>query len=320
MRVILLNKGVTLMNNNNDWEKLFSPEIIKAAKEAVKSGRPIDLTDDITFKLFFAGNTPESEKCLCSFLSAVIGIKVTNAEVINSEILPEMVSDKTSRLDINCVFENGDKADIEMQCSKEDDDQRNRALFYGGKLVADSLKKGEKYDKMKKTYQIMVVNYKEFDDDDFFTEFQMYSVKKEIVLSDRETIYFIELPKLKKYLKCDFEKITPLQFWAIMIKYYQNNEIREKLMETSRYKEDSAMAEKVASLITDDMRAWAVRLSREGGEYDRMARLAAAEERGEKRGIHTAKLETARNFLLMGLSEEQVAQGTGLSLSEIQKL
>jgi predicted transposase/invertase (TIGR01784 family) len=247
-----------------------------------------------------------------------------------------MVSDKTSRLDINCVFENGDKADIELQCSREDDDQRNRALFYGGKLVADSLKKGEKYDKMKKTYQIMVVNYKEFDDDDFFTEFQMYSVKKEIVLSDRETIYFIELPKLKKYLKCDFEKITPLQFWAIMIKYYQNNEIREKLMETSRYKEDSAMAEKVASLITDDMRAWAVRLSREGGEYDRMARLAAAEERGEKRGLqrgiaigenrgraegsHTAKLETASNLIKMGMSHNQISEATGLSLSEIRNL
>ena len=41
-----------------------------------------------------------------------------------------------------------------------------------------------------------------------------------------------------------------------MIKYYQNTEIGEKLLETSKYKEDSAMAEKVASLITDDMRAW----------------------------------------------------------------
>ena len=106
------------MTNKNEWKKQFPPEIIKAAEEAVKSGRPIDLTDDITFKLFFAGNTPESKKCLCSFLSAVIGTKVTNAEVINSEILPEMINDKSSRLDINCIIENGDKIDVELQCSK----------------------------------------------------------------------------------------------------------------------------------------------------------------------------------------------------------
>ena len=316
------------MTNKNEWKKQFPPEIIKAAEEAVKSGRPIDLTDDITFKLFFAGNTPESRKCLCSFLSAVIGTKVTNAEVINSEILPEMIRDKSSRLDINCVIENGDKIDVELQCSKEDDNQRNRALFYGGKLVSESLKKGEKYDKMKKVYQIMVVNYKEFDDDDFFTEFQMYSVKKEIVLSDRETICFIELPKLKKYLKCDFETITPLQFWAIMIKYSQNNEIMEKLREASRYKEDSAMADMVMSQVTDDVRAWAVRLSREGGEYDRLARLAAAEERGEKRGLkkgiekgaYTAKIAMARTMLSDGESLDKIQRYTQLSISEIQAL
>ena len=41
---------------------------------------------------------------------------------------------------------------------------------------------------------------------------------------------------------------------------------------------------------------------------------------GLAEGSHSAKLETARNFLQMGLSQEQVAQGTGLSLEEIQKL
>ena len=84
------------------------------------------------------------------------------------------------------------------------------------------------------------------------------------------------------------------------------------------------MADMVMSQITDDMRAWAIRLSREGGEYDRLARLAAAEERGIKKGwaegSHTAKLEDARNFIRMGFPAEKVAQGTGLSLAEIQAL
>ncbi len=43
-------------------------------------------------------------------------------------------------------------------------------------------------------------------------------------------------------------------------------------------------------------------------------------EQGIAEGSHSAKLETARNFLQMGLSKEQVAQGTGLSVEEIQNL
>ena len=56
--------------------------------------------------------------------------------------------------------------------------------------------------------------------------------------------------------------------------------------------------------------------------------IAIGEKVGEERGIsiglsqgaQQAKLETARKFLAMGLSIEQVADGTGLSVEEIEKL
>ena len=41
---------------------------------------------------------------------------------------------------------------------------------------------------------------------------------------------------------------------------------------------------------------------------------------GISQGEHKAKIETAKNLLAMNLSIEQVAQGTGLSVDEIQKL
>ena len=41
---------------------------------------------------------------------------------------------------------------------------------------------------------------------------------------------------------------------------------------------------------------------------------------GITQGEHKAKIETAIKFLTMGISIEQVAQGTGLSVDEIQKL
>ena len=43
-------------------------------------------------------------------------------------------------------------------------------------------------------------------------------------------------------------------------------------------------------------------------------------EQGLERGAYQTKLETAKSFLAMGLSPEQVAQGTGLPMETVQEL
>jgi len=43
-------------------------------------------------------------------------------------------------------------------------------------------------------------------------------------------------------------------------------------------------------------------------------------EEGRAEGEKKAKIESAKRFLSMGLSVEQVAVGTGLSLEEVEKL
>lgn len=43
-------------------------------------------------------------------------------------------------------------------------------------------------------------------------------------------------------------------------------------------------------------------------------------EEGRKEGVAKEKLATAKRLLGMGLTQEQVAKGTGLSIKEIEKL
>ena len=43
-------------------------------------------------------------------------------------------------------------------------------------------------------------------------------------------------------------------------------------------------------------------------------------QQGLERGAYQTKLETAKAFLSMGFSPQQVAQGTGLSLETVQQL
>ncbi|TGO02730.1 hypothetical protein PN36_19910, partial [Candidatus Thiomargarita nelsonii] len=43
-------------------------------------------------------------------------------------------------------------------------------------------------------------------------------------------------------------------------------------------------------------------------------------EEGIEQGIEKAKMETARNLKALGISEEQIASATGLSLAQVRAL
>ncbi|MCW4102437.1 hypothetical protein [Segatella copri] len=48
--------------------------------------------------------------------------------------------------------------------------------------------------------------------------------------------------------------------------------------------------------------------------------IDTAKEEGREEGVAKEKLATAKRLLGMGLTQEQVAKGTGLSIKEIEKL
>ena len=50
------------------------------------------------------------------------------------------------------------------------------------------------------------------------------------------------------------------------------------------------------------------------------ARLAEAEERGIETGAEKRNIEIVKNFYKMGLSIENIAKGTNLSLDEVNEI
>ena len=66
--------------------------------------------------------------------------------------------------------------------------------------------------------------------------------------------------------------------------------------------------------------AAAAKAAAEAREEGRNEGIAIGEERGISLGAYRKAVETAKKFLSMGLSVEQVANGTGLSVEEIEKL
>ena len=142
----------------------YSKEILGLAALMVAQKKLIPLKDDVSFKMFLSSPTAESNACLRSMLSAMTGREVTRARVTNSEIVPEFVKGKRPRMDVNCTFNDGQKADIELQLTTAGDNQKLRALYYASKLYAGSLREGMLYKNAPNVYQIFLTDFDPFDD------------------------------------------------------------------------------------------------------------------------------------------------------------
>ena len=79
-------------------------------------------------------------------------------------------------------------------------------------------------------------------------------------------------------------------------------------------------AKSALNTISEDERNWWIQNSIDIARRDRETALWNAEKRGLAQGERTAKLETARSALAMGLSIEQIVKLTGLSEEEIAAL
>ena len=55
-------------------------------------------------------------------------------------------------------------------------------------------------------------------------------------------------------------------------------------------------------------------------EYDYDTDIAVQRQEAYEDGSQQAKIETAKNFISMGLSVEQISKGTGLSVEEIKSI
>ena len=296
--------------------KLFGREVLALAARMVAQGRRISLKGDVPFKMFLAGENRDSRACLRHFLSAVIGREVRRVKVRNPDILPDIVGKKQHRLDINCEFDGGRRADIELQLTKADDDQKVRALYYGGKLFSGTLNAGDDYDVAPAVYQIFLTDFDLFGDGEFYRR-AMMRLDDGSLFSDRLQLLFLNLkvpgkvdPSLKKAAN-----------WCKFIAGIDKPGVLSELGRKPDWKEDLTMALRAYNRISAEERAWAYHLSTDRAEADYKNGLRRAEKRGREDGERTRALSTARNMLAMGLGTPgQIAQATGLPLEEVEEL
>ena len=236
-----------------------------------KSARPypgaiLNPRNDKVFKAIFTGNSKESEFALKSFLSAVIGKEVVKVQLYANELPAPLPEEKNSSFDISVVFNDGERAEIEMQGKNREDAFNDRIVFLASRLMTFSVKSGETYKDVRNIYQISVMNFCLKKDGDIVSTYKLRSPDHEESLSEKLTIITLELPKISR-LK-DFTNLSKGEMWAIFFKEADNPEHQEILTDISQKEEGIMAAQTVLSKMSAEEQLW-LRLKREKVEMDR---------------------------------------------------
>ena len=261
------------------------------------------------------------------FLTVFIGEPIKIVDILESEGNQQAEDDKFNRVDIKAKNSKGDIIIVEIQNTSELY-YLERVLYGVAKAITEHINLGNTYKEVKKVYSISILYFDLGKGSDYIyvgqNNFVGLHTKDNLIISTREkdtivskstseigtTYILVRLNEFNKVAK------SPIEEW---VEYLKNDfispeakalglqEAREKLRYYSmsnaeRYAYDEHVN---AIMIQNDVLENAMLEGHAEG---------LAEVRAEER------IETAKRLLAMGLSPQQVADGTMLPLEEVEKL
>ena len=285
--------------------------------------RYADLLDDEVFKLVFGRES--TKDVMIEFLNQVIpDRKITDLEFIDKEMHPVERDAKGSVYDMFCRTDDGSRIIVEVQRRKQPF-YPERALYYSTFQIQRQVEAGaETYDFL----PVYVVNILDFcmvgdlDDGKVKTVYRLYEENSHVLLTDRVTFIFIELPKFKKSInELDGNVLEGVYFCFKNMAALEerpkvlSHQIFTKIFEVSElYNMDEYTRDKVLHKMTTE------RDLRNQMAYARKVAVEEGLAEGRAEGRAEANLEAALKFRNLGVAVEIISEATGLSVEEIKQL
>ena len=247
-------------------------------------------SDDRVFKLLLTHG--DAEPVLRDVVSAVIGRKVRKVIVRNNELPAGDVFEKQERLDVNCVTDDGEQIDLEMQASRieETGDElhanlKRKSLYYLCDLHSSQGLKGKSYAQLARTWQVTFCTYTVFPGDRKFFRAGVMRDEDGNVITNDITMAFVELGKAADFARKPATELTPMEMWTIFFGYANRPEYGKVMEAIFKKKKEVDMAGALLKSISKDERERAHFRSRRMFQTDMESNRIIAEQRGEKRGI-----------------------------------
>jgi predicted transposase/invertase (TIGR01784 family) len=268
---------------------------------------------DFGFKKLF-GEIP-NKALLLDFLNELLKEEqgqITDLTYLKSEHLGDSNLDRKAIFDIYCENERGEKFIVELQKAKQNF-FKDRTLFYSTFPIREQAKRAEWNFELKAVYTIAILDFV-FEDDKsekqkFRYDVKLTDIETKKVFYEKLTFIYLEMPKFNKSLD---ELETRFDKWLYVLKNLNRldrvpDKLREKifdqLFETAE----------IAKFTPEQVQSYEDSL-----KYYRDIKnsLDTAKEEGkieEKRAI-------AKNLLKENLDLYLIAQATGLTIEEIERL
>ncbi len=286
---------------------------------------------DIAFKKIFG--VEENKDLLISLINSIVSVadQVSDVTLLNPYNPKNFRNDKLSILDIKALGTDGKRFNIEIQITDEADYDK-RALYYWAKLYTEQLKIAEDYSTLSKAIGIHILN---------FTSIplaQKYHNVFHITEKDTGIVYFKDLElhtiELKKFTNNSNEELkdialkvkNSLDMWSAFLT--RNDLLRIDNLPEGLNNPSLKKAIKVLDVMNftpEEREAYEDHLKWLRIEANTLKKATAkAEAKGREEGRVEGKVEEkikiAKKMLSKNHSITDIADLTGLSIIEIERL
>ena len=285
---------------------------------------------DVVFQALFGevGN----ESITKGFLETILERKIDSIDLSRNPILRrEFKDEKLGVLDIIAKLDENEICNIELQIV----DKKNiieRILYYWSRLYSRQIKSGEDYKILQKAIVILITDFKieNLEELDYHSRWKIMEDKqgKKIILRQKLEIDIIELPKI---IGKEKEQDNLLD-WLYFLENPKSERVTEKMKENENLKE---AVKKLDNLSEDekmqriaDLRQKAIMDEKAIYEKGLEIGLEKGIQRGMEKGIEKGimegsqkeKIEIAKKMLKLKIDKETIAEATGLTEQEIEKI
>ena len=280
----------------------------------------LNLTNDFVFKKVFGKKGNES--ILKDLLEAILKIKIKKIELQTEvELERELIDDKTGVLDIEATIDDNTIIDIEMQMRNQYN-MKERSLFYWAGLYYTALKKKGEYKENKRVITINIVNFDMFKEGPYHEKIELRREYKNILLTNKLEIHFIQLSKFLK--EGQEEKDKKMWQWLTFICNKNRKEVERVMKENKEIEK----ANEELEYLTGDDAVRRIAFLREKAERDyitnmsgaRKAGLEMGREEGRKEGEKEKTIEIAKEMLAKGIEIELIKEITKLTEEELENI
>lgn len=312
---------------------------------------------DFGFKKLFGSEL--NKELLIGFLNALLeeakqlpDDKILDLKYLNNEQLGRSKYDRKAVFDVLCETEKGVKFHVEMQ-NVFQEFFIDRTIYYSTFSIQnmakrDSVEEGRWNFELQRLYSVNLLNFtfnekekgtadgqygteivEEISDDDLLHCVMLKNIKTNKIFSDKLIFIYLEMPKFKKPIE---ECKTFYEKWLFVLQNLTHLMERPKELQERVFKRLFEQAE-IATYSPEEYNAyqeslknlWDMANSNEAAEKKgfnegKQLGIAEGEKIGIEKGEKQAKLAIARNLKAAGLDINLIAQNTGLTPDEINRL